>query len=447
MTLRIVDTLYPVNATPDNPSWRLAVLTGLLFGLVGMGASATAVTVPDVTAHFGIRVELGAWLISGYTLSLAVTTAMYGRVADRVGVRAPFTLGVVLMSFGAAVSACTVSYELLIVARVVQGAGAACVPVLALSAIRVNHSGAQRSRVTTRMTGVALVFGSTGPVLGGVLEAAIGWRAALALPVLGVGLLIPLWRCLPNSGGGGALDALGALWVALTATGLVLVVQATSTGAVVAWVGLGCLVVGLPSAVARLRRRPHGFVPHAVLSDRSLLVEVLAASTVPASWYGMLVVIPVALSLRGWDAFEIGLALLPGLFAGLLGPALARQLFHRVSPRALLQTAAGIAVSSLLLVAAGTSHSPVAVLVGVFLISMAFSIGQPSLAAVVNASVPAQIGGVALGLATLVFMLGGGVGSAVGSVVTTLGPGPTLIVLAVLPLTALVALARPRQPR
>ena len=69
----------------------------------------------------------------------------------------------------------------------------------------------------------------------------------------------------------------------------------------------------------------------------------------------------------------------------------------------------------------------------VFLISLAFSIGQPSLAVVVNASMPAQIGGVALGLATLVFMLGGGVGSAVGSVVTTLGPGPTLLVLAVLP--------------
>ena len=83
----------------------LAVLAGVLFGLAGMGSSSAAVTLPLLGPDLGVTPGLAAWTISLYVLMLAVTTAVYGRVSDLVGVRAPLLAGLVLMSVGALVAA------------------------------------------------------------------------------------------------------------------------------------------------------------------------------------------------------------------------------------------------------------------------------------------------------------------------------------------------------
>ena len=76
---------------------------------------------------------LAAWTISLYVLMLAVTTALYGRISDLVGVRAPLLAGLVLMSVGALVAALAPTFEVLLGARMLQGAGAAAVPTLGVA--------------------------------------------------------------------------------------------------------------------------------------------------------------------------------------------------------------------------------------------------------------------------------------------------------------------------
>ena len=67
-----------------------------------------------------------------------------------------------------------------------------------------------------------------------------GWRAVMALPILGA-LVVPLlWRALPTGGSGARLDVVGAIVVALTASGMVLLVQSPSAGLLVAAVGAAC---------------------------------------------------------------------------------------------------------------------------------------------------------------------------------------------------------------
>ena len=79
--------------------------------------------------------------------------------------------------------------------------------------------------------------------------------------------------------------------------------------------------------------------------------------------------------------------------------------------------------------------------VAVVLVTFAFLLGQPALSAAVGQAVPAEVRGVALGVATLVFLTGGSVGSAVvGGVGDTVGMGVALLVLAALPLLGLLAL-------
>ncbi len=70
------------------------MLLGLLFGLAGMGSSSAAIALPLISDDLGVSVGVSAWTITLYALMLAVTTAVYGRVADLVGVRLPLLVGV-----------------------------------------------------------------------------------------------------------------------------------------------------------------------------------------------------------------------------------------------------------------------------------------------------------------------------------------------------------------
>ena len=101
-----------------------------------------------------------------------------------------------------------------------------------------------------------------------------------------------------------------------------------------------------------------------------------------------------------------------------------------------------MSVGALLLAAAGTALASAPLLiVAVLCVTFAFGIGQPALSTAVGAAVEPDVRGVALGVATLMFMVGGSVGSAVvGGLGDVIGIDASLALLAVLPLLGLVAL-------
>ena len=95
------------------------------------------------------------------------------------------------------------------------------------------------------------------------------------------------------------------------------------------------------------------------------------------------------------------------------------------------------------MVAALGAHlvSATLLVVAIVLVTFAFGLGQPALMAAVGGAVPADVRGVALGIATLVFLVGGGVGSAVvGGIGELLGIDRSLLLLALLPVLGALAL-------
>jgi len=86
---------------------RVATLVGLLVGLAGLGSSSAAIALPVLAEDLGVGTGVSAWAISLYALMLAVATAVYGRVSDLVGIRAPLLFGVGLMTIGAVIGALT----------------------------------------------------------------------------------------------------------------------------------------------------------------------------------------------------------------------------------------------------------------------------------------------------------------------------------------------------
>jgi MFS family permease len=429
--------------TPASDARRVAVLVGVLFGLAGMGSSSVAVALPALAADLGLTTGESAWVISLYALMLAVATAVYGRLSDLVGIRLPLLVGVGMMTIGAVLGAVAPTFELLLVARLLQGAGAASVPTLGVAVISSRYTGRIRAGALGRVAGVTAALSCLGPLAGGGVENLLGWRAVIALPILGVLMMPLLWRALPTVGSGARLDLFGALLVAATASGLVLLVQSPAAGVGVAVAGAVLLVVGVPSVAAWVRRRPDGFLPVSVIRNAVVVRSAVAASAIPAAWFALLIAIPAVLVARGWEPWHVGLALVPSAATGLLAPRYAGPALVRFGPTKSLAFSGIIAAVSLAVAAAGAATGSATLLaLAVVAVTGSFGLGQPALMAAVGSSVDEAVRGVALGVATLMFLVGGGVGSAVvGGLGEALGMPESLLLLAILPILGALLLA------
>lgn len=416
----------------DRITWPL----GLLFGLGGIGASAVVVALSDMAKSLDISPAGSAWVISTYAIAQAVGTAVHGRIADVAGLRRALTMGVGMMGGGALLAAAAPTLPVVLGARALQGAGAGAVWVLCSGVINAKYEGPVRVRALGRVAATAAGLSALGPLLGGLLVPTLGWRAAVALPVLGIPVGALLWRTVPHVGRGGSVDYRGAAYLSAVAAGIVLVVQSVAAGLVVASVGVALVVAGSFILRRHVRKRPRGFLPLSVVQSPTVLTSAIAAAAVPAAWFALLIAVPAVLLARGWNPVGVGLLLSTSALVAFFGPRLAARLVARLHPLQALLASEVLVTSALLLSAAAAAvGSAELLLVAVFAVALAFGVAQPALAATVALSVDASVRGVALGTATLIFLVGGGVGSAlVGGLGPALGYSRSLLILLVLPL-------------
>jgi MFS family permease len=293
--------------------------SGLLFGLAGMGSAAVAVTLPAIAADLDLSTGGVSWVISLYALMLAVATAVYGRVADLAGIRLPLLVGVALMAGSAVLGALAPSYEVLLVARLLQGSGAAAVPVLGMAIVSARYDGSVRATALGRVAGTAAAVSALGPLAGGVVEELLSWRAVVALPALGLLVVPALWRAVPTQGTGARLDLFGACSSPRRPRACAARAVAVLRGcASPSWRLL--LLPRRPAATAWVRRRPEGFLP---MARRPGAVVVAARSPprvcrrlVRAAHRGAR-----RSALRGWTPPAVGLALVPSAVTGFSPPA------------------------------------------------------------------------------------------------------------------------------
>src|SRR5688500_8038880 len=319
------------SATEASDVRRVSLLLGTLVVFAGMGSAAAAMALAPLAEAYDVSTGAAAWTISLYALMLGVGTAVYGRVADLQGPRFPMLVGLSLMTFGALVAALAPTFEVHLVGRLFQGAGAAAVPTLGAAVVTARYAGAVKSSALLRLAGTAAAVTSLGPLAGGLLVDTLSWRFAIALPILGV-LVVPLlWHALHVGGTGARLDFLGAILTALAAGGVVLLLQSPSTGLPVALAGLLLVLLGVPAVAAWVRHRPHGFLPLAVIRNPVVVRSAFAAAAIPAAWFAMLVAIPAVLLADGWEAWQVGLALVPSGVVALLMPRVVGSVIARVS--------------------------------------------------------------------------------------------------------------------
>ena len=152
--------------------------------VVVIDASIVNVALPSIGAHLHFSRDDLSWVVNAYTLTFGGFLLLGGRLADLLGRRRMFMIGLVVFSLASLAGGLAQSEAWLIAARAIQGLGAAIVSPAALSIITTTFAeGAERNRALGIWGAVAGAGGAAGVLLGGILTSGLSWRWVLFVNV------------------------------------------------------------------------------------------------------------------------------------------------------------------------------------------------------------------------------------------------------------------------
>src|SRR4051812_25950146 len=169
-------------ALADNQrsKWLALALLATAQFVVVLDASIVNVALPSIGHDLNFSQDDLSWVVNAYTLFFGGFLLLGGRLADRLGRRRMFIAGMVLFAFASLAGGLAQSELWLIIARSVQGLGAALVSPAALSIVTTTFTeGAERNKALGVWGAVAGSGGAAGVLLGGVLTTYAGWEWVL----------------------------------------------------------------------------------------------------------------------------------------------------------------------------------------------------------------------------------------------------------------------------
>jgi EmrB/QacA subfamily drug resistance transporter len=328
-------------------------------GMAMLDATVVNVALPRIGEDFGVNVSSLQWVLTGYLLALASLILLAGALGDHFGRRRVFVIGTLWFAAASLLCGAAPNIEVLIVARILQGVGAALLTPGSLAILQVSFQERDRAAAVGAWSGLGGVAGAIGPFLGGGLVDGPGWRWAflINLPVAAV-VIVCAHAAVPETrdphaargldlvGAGLAVMSLGAGTWALTEAGP----RGWTDRAV-----LGAGVIAVGGIVAFVRRMLHHhdpLVPPALFRSREFsvtnLATVLLYAALGVSFFLVAYELQVA---AGWSALRAGTALLPATVFMLALSAASGSLAQRIGPRLQLTVGPIVVAAGLLLLA------------------------------------------------------------------------------------------------
>ncbi|MGK5641041.1 MFS transporter, partial [Streptomyces sp. URMC 126] len=374
------------SSPPDPRRWLVLAVASAAQFLAVLDVSAVNVAFPVIGEDFPAASAAGlSWVLNAYTIVLAALLIPAGRLADVLGRRRAFLLG--LAVFGLASVGCGLAPGLgwLVAARVAQGVGAALLVPTSLSLALPAFPAAQRAAALGAWTGVSALAASAGPVIGGLL-AASDWRWVffLNVPVVLVALVAGV-RLLPRPAPAGrqGWDPPGTALVCVAIGALTTAVVEADDWGRTSPATLGALAAGLAATalgVRHVRRAPEPVVDPALFRARGFTAATVGLFCYFLAYSAMLLAASVLCTdVWHWSVQRSGLALTPWPATVLLVSSLSGRLVGALGERAVAVVgAASFTAASLwwLTVVDGTPRYATALVPGLVLAGVGTALCQ-----------------------------------------------------------------------
>jgi len=334
------------SSNPDQRRWLALLVIGVAQLMVVLDASIVNIALPSAQRDLGISDADRQWIVTAYTLAFGGLLLLGGRIADYMGRKRTFIVGLLGFAGASALGGIAATAELLFAARALQGAFAALLAPAALSLITVTFTESkERARAFGVFGAIAGGGAAIGLILGGVLTEYASWRWCLGVNVpiaIATALAaIPIVRE-SKAPGDTRYDIPGAVLVTL---GLVSLVYGFTQAAKpdVGWdapstIGfLTAAVVLLVAFVAWEARTPNPLLPLRIVLDRNRGGSYLVFLLVGAGLFAMFLFLVYYFQVNlGYSALKSGFAFLPFSGGIILSAGVVSQLLPRTGPKPLM---------------------------------------------------------------------------------------------------------------
>ena len=333
---------------PKRNPWLALLVLCIGFFVILLDTTIVNVAIPTMAASLHAGLDQILWVLNAYLLTLAVLIVTSGRVGDILGQRTMFVTG--LAVFTAASAACGLSQDAnqLVVARVVQGIGAAILSPQALVIVSSIFPAARRGAALGIMGAVTALAAVAGPVAGGLIVTYLDWRWIffVNLPIGAVGIVLTL-LLVPDirAGRRHRLDLVG---VVLATVGLLAVVFGLIEGQRYSWGSIAGTAFTIPQVIAGgvlvlgafvvwERSQSQPLLPLRLFRNRDYSVATFLTALQFFGMFGFMLTTTIDLqSVLGMSAIQAGLTTLPLSLAIMAVSPFAGRFTDRIGGRYIL---------------------------------------------------------------------------------------------------------------
>jgi EmrB/QacA subfamily drug resistance transporter len=411
--------------TDDRRAFVVLVLLSIASSVGALDLSIMFVAYPEIRKTFDHESpSVLAWVLTSYTIVIAAVMVTAGRLADRLGRKRIFLVGIAIFGVGSAASGLAPTVEFLIAARVVQSVGGAMVLPAALGLILADYPPSLHARAI----GVWATFGgvatASGPLVGAIVIDLWNWRWAFFVNVpIAVVMLVTgprLLRETRSDAGVRLPDPLGtALLMLAIGIGALGITQGRAWG----WTAGRTVLTFVASVVlfvlfaVRSAHHPTPVLdPHLLIRPRNRAAYVCAlpvAIGFYATYFGVVQFLSLA-----WDRdiVEVGLLVVPVPIASALASYVAGRLTDRIghSSVILFGGACYVAAGLWFVLALGADHDLLRWIVGAAVFGVGAGIMFPACNGAAVAGLPPEDSSVGIGALQTCIRIGGAFGAALG---------------------------------
>lgn len=397
------------------------IATCLGFVVVLIDVSVVNVALDALRAVFRANVTGLQWVVNAYALIFASSLLMAGALGDRLGTKRVFMAGYAIFTVASIGCGLAQSLEALLAWRLVQGIGASLLVPNSLAILRLAfHDPVARGRAIGWWGAGGGIALAAGPVIGGLLVAALGWRSIFLVNVpVGIIGIRMTWRFAPGTDAqrDRNLDVPGQLTGALT---LAAFTYALTEASALGWqspVILGALVLSIASGLAFVRleaRNPVAMLPPALWRNRTILSTTAIGVILNLAFYGVVFALSLLFqTIWHMTPVRTGVAFLPMMGILMVMNIVAGRLASRISARALATTGMlTSAVGYLAMIPALAAQSHWMLALPMLLAGSGVALTIPTITHAMLAAVNSAQSGIASGLLNAARQIGGVMGVA-----------------------------------
>lgn len=423
--------------------WLGLIAIALGVALIVVDTTIVNVIIPSIIADLDTSSTAAQWIQESYAIVFAALLLVVGRIADIVGARRVFVAGVVVFGVTSILAGLAPGGGLLVVARFLQGAGAAMILPTSLALLNANFTGKARGQAFAVWGSTIGAAAALGPLLGGWLAEHVSWRWAFGINVpLAVLIVVGVLACVtPSPRVPSRFDLLGSI---LSVLALGLLAFGLVEGRTYGWlstthpleiggftwadgpspvlVALVLSVIAFGGFFWRQVVLRSGETPDKALMDLSLFSLPsfrngnIATLIIGLGEFGIVAVLPLWLQFTlGYTALQSGLALVPIAIGSFIASGASFGLAGKASPLNMVRLGLGLEVVGLfglgLFASTESSWWSLALVLCVYGVGVGFATAQVT--NVVLADIPESDSGQASGIQSAFRQLGSALGIAV----------------------------------